>query len=195
MKAFEYAAPTRPSELLELLADYPDDTAILAGGTDLVPLMAKMIVTPRRVVNITGVAGLRGISADSLGVTIGATTTLDELLESKLLADYPSILQAIAASIATRCRPSGTIGGELLQRPQCWYFRDGDGLLADGGRKRRGGGQSLPRDLWQRRAGEVRFAVAHRAGFDCAFGAGPTDRSRARGRSVRSGRSPVSQSA
>jgi xanthine dehydrogenase YagS FAD-binding subunit len=134
MKAFEYAAPTQPNEMLALLADYPEDTAILAGGTDLVPLMAKMIVTPRRVVNITGVAGLGGISADSQGVTIGATTTLDELLESNLLADFPAVLEAIRGINSDALQCSGTIGGELLQRPQCWYFRAGDGLLADNGR-------------------------------------------------------------
>ncbi|HEY2839227.1 MAG TPA: FAD binding domain-containing protein [Pirellulales bacterium] len=134
MRAFEYAAPTRPTEMLELLADYPDDTAILAGGADLVPLMAKMIVTPRRVVNIMGVAGLGGIMSDSQGVTIGATTTLDELLESRLMADYPAMLQAICGINSDALQATGTIGGELLQRPQCWYFRAGEGLLAGGGR-------------------------------------------------------------
>jgi len=134
MKAFEYAAPTKPSDLLELLADYPDDTAILAGGTDLVPLMAKMIVTPRRVVNITGVAGMGRITSDSQGVTIGATATLDDLLESKHLANYPAVLQAIRGINSDALQATGTIGGELLQRPQCWYFRNGEGLLADAGR-------------------------------------------------------------
>jgi xanthine dehydrogenase YagS FAD-binding subunit len=134
MKAFEYAAPTHTLGVLELLSDDAESTALLAGGTDLVPLMAKMIVTPRRVVNITEVAGLRGIEADSLGVTIGAVTSLDDLLESPELAEFPAIGQAIAGINSVTLQAQGTIGGELLQRPQCWYFRGGHGLLADDGR-------------------------------------------------------------
>ena len=135
MKAFEYAAPTDASGVLDLLSDDAEQTALLAGGTDLVPLMAKMIVTPRRVVNITNVAGLRGVEADSQGVTVGAVTTLDELLEAPELADFPAILQAIHGINSDTLRAQGTLGGELLQRPQCWYFRGGHGLLAADGRR------------------------------------------------------------
>jgi len=135
MKAFEYAAPTETVGVLELLSDDADATALLAGGTDLVPLMAKMLVTPRRVINITNIASLRGISADSQGVTIGATTTLDELLESPELQEYPAILQAIDGINSDTLRAQGTLAGELLQRPQCWYFRAGHGLLAESGRR------------------------------------------------------------
>jgi xanthine dehydrogenase YagS FAD-binding subunit len=135
MKPFEYAAPTRTGGVLELLADNADQTALLAGGTDLVPLMAKMIVTPRRVVDITRVADLRGIEADSRGVTIGAVTTLDELFVASELDEFAAIKQAIRGINSDSLRAQGTIGGELLQRPQCWYFRDCHGLLADRGRR------------------------------------------------------------
>ncbi|HVU88225.1 MAG TPA: FAD binding domain-containing protein [Pirellulales bacterium] len=135
MKPFEYAAPTDATGVLELLDDDAEATALLAGGTDLVPLMAKMIVTPRRVVNITEVASLRGISADSQGVSIGATTTLDELFDSPELDQFPSIRQAIDGINSDTLRAQGTIGGELLQRPQCWYFRGGHGLLAESGKR------------------------------------------------------------
>jgi xanthine dehydrogenase YagS FAD-binding subunit len=133
MKPFEYAAPTDAVGVLELLSDDGEATALLAGGTDLVPLMAKMIVTPRRVVNITEIASLRGVSGDSQGVSIGATTTLDELLEAPELASFPAIRQAIDGINSDTLRAQGTLGGELLQRPQCWYFRGGHGLLAEGG--------------------------------------------------------------
>jgi xanthine dehydrogenase YagS FAD-binding subunit len=135
MKAFEYAAPTHAGGVLELLSDDAESTALLAGGTDLVPLMAKMIVTPRRVVNITQVAELHGLSADSFGVSIGTVTTLDDLLEAPELAEFPAIHQAIDGINSDTLRAQGTIGGELLQRPQCWYFRGGHGLLAEGGRR------------------------------------------------------------
>ncbi len=135
MKPFEYAAPTDTLGVLELLSDEADATALLAGGTDLVPLMAKMIVTPRRVVNITEIAALRGVSADSQGITIGATTTLDELFEAPELDQFPAIRQAIEGINSDSLRAQGTLGGELLQRPQCWYFRGGHGLLAEAGQR------------------------------------------------------------
>ena len=135
MKPFEYAAPTRTGGVLELLSDNSEETVLLAGGTDLVPLMAKMIVTPRRVVDITRVADLRGVEADSLGVAIGAVTTLDELFEAPELDEFPAIYEAIRGINSDSLRAQGTIGGELLQRPQCWYFRDCQGLLAEGGRR------------------------------------------------------------
>ncbi|MGH7195028.1 MAG: FAD binding domain-containing protein, partial [Candidatus Saccharimonadales bacterium] len=134
MKAFDYAAPTCEAEVLELLSGEPGETEILAGGTDLVPLMKKMLATPDRVVNIMEVSSLRGVSADSQGVTIGATTTLDDLLAAPELDDYPAIKQAIAGISSMQLQAQGTLGGELCQRPRCWYYRNGYGLLADRGR-------------------------------------------------------------
>lgn len=134
MKNFEYAAPTVESGVLELLSPESGQTAVLAGGTDLVPLMKQMLVTPARVVNIMNVPSLRGIELDSTALRIGATTTLDELLDAPELEEYPSILQAIRGINDLALQAQGTIGGELLQRPRCWYFRNGHGLLADRGK-------------------------------------------------------------
>jgi xanthine dehydrogenase YagS FAD-binding subunit len=134
MKAFDFASPVCEADVLELLSGEPGQTEILAGGTDLVPLLKKMLVTPDRVVNIMEVASLRGVSADSLAVTIGATTTLDDVLEAPELDDYPAIKQAIRGINAMQLQGQGTIGGELCQRPRCWYFRNGYGLLANRGR-------------------------------------------------------------
>jgi xanthine dehydrogenase YagS FAD-binding subunit len=86
------------------------------------------------VVNIKDVPSLRGISADSTGVTIGATTTLDEILASPELDQFPAIKQAILGINSQELQCQGTIGGELCRRPDCWYFRNGYGLLPAGGR-------------------------------------------------------------
>jgi xanthine dehydrogenase YagS FAD-binding subunit len=134
MKAFDFASPEHEADVLELLSGEPGQTEILAGGTDLVPLMKKMLVTPDRVVSIMEVASLRGVSADSLAVTIGATTTLDDVLEAPEFDDYPAIKQAIRGINAAQLQGQGTIGGELCQRPRCWYYRNGYGLLANRGR-------------------------------------------------------------
>lgn len=134
MKAFEYVAPRHEAGVLECLSSEPGETEILAGGTDLVGLMRKMLVTPKRIVNIKEAPGLRGVSADSFGVTIGATTCLDTILEAPEMAAYPAILQAIQGIASAQLQAQGTLGGELLQRPRCWYFRSGHGLLAQDGR-------------------------------------------------------------
>ena len=134
MKAFEYAAPRTEDEVLGLLGSQWGSTEILAGGTDLMGLMKKLVVTPDRVVNIKEVASLRGIEADSQALRIGATTTLDDLLESPALADFPALAQAIQGINSLQLQAQGTLGGELCQRPRCWYFRAGHGLLADRGR-------------------------------------------------------------
>ena len=134
MKAFEYASPREETEVLGLLSDRWGQTEVLAGGTDLLALMKKMILTPERVVNIKEVESLRGVSADSTGVAIGATTTLDELLAAPELDDYPAIKQAIRGISSQELQCQGTIGGELCRRPDCWYYRNGYGLLAKSGR-------------------------------------------------------------
>lgn len=129
MKAFEYAAPRTEAEALELLAGAPASVEVLAGGTDLMGLMRKMIVTPRRVVYINDIPSLRGIEADSQQVMIGAVTTLDELLASPDLDQFPAIKQAVHGINSPQLQSQGTLGGELCQRPQCWYFRSGHGLV------------------------------------------------------------------
>ncbi len=133
MKPFSYAAPQEEADVVELLANQWGTTEILAGGTDLVGLMKKMIVTPERVVNVMEVASMRGIAVDSFGATIGAATTLDDLLDSPELNEYAAIKDAIRGINSIQLQAQGTLGGELCQRPRCWFFRSGHGLLARDG--------------------------------------------------------------
>jgi len=135
MKNFEYAAPRTEVEVVELLSEQPGRSEILAGGTDLVGLMKKTIVTPRRVVNVMEVPSLRQIEPEpDGGVRIGASVTLDVLMDHPLVEPYSAVRQAIAGISSMQLQCQGTIGGELCQRPQCWFFRSGHGLLADGGK-------------------------------------------------------------
>lgn len=133
MKSFAYASPTTEGEVLSLLAE-PGEIEILAGGTDLVGLMKKMIITPDLVVNILDVPSLKTIEQlDGGAIAIGAAVTLDEVLAHPYLDPYPAIGQAIQGISSMQLQCQGTLGGEVLQRPQCWYFRGGQGLLAGGG--------------------------------------------------------------
>lgn len=130
MQAFEYASPATLKEALGSLGNSWEDASVLAGGTDLISLMKDHIVHTKRVVNIKNIKGLSGISKAGGGLRIGAATTVDELLESALLRDYPSLTAAARGINSQQIRNMGTVGGDLCQRPRCWYFRNGFGLLA-----------------------------------------------------------------
>jgi xanthine dehydrogenase YagS FAD-binding subunit len=129
MQAFEYANPTTLKAAFGLIGTGAD-VAILAGGTDLISLMKDYVATPKRVVNIKNIKELGGISTKGGAVRVGATVTLDELLASAALRGYPALLDAARGVASPQIRNVGTVGGDLCQRPRCWYFRQGHGLLA-----------------------------------------------------------------
>ena len=131
MKNFAYAAPRSEGEVLELLSDEPGKVEILAGGTDIMALLKKMVVTPDLVVNIMEVPSLQTIEPiEDGGVMIGAAVTLDEVLASQYLEDYRAITDAILGINSMQLQCQGTLGGEICQRARCWYFRNGKGLTA-----------------------------------------------------------------
>ena len=131
MQAFEYVSPANVQEAVSLLGATWNDAQILAGGTDLISLMKDYVASPKRVVNIKGIKELGGISKAGGGLRIGATATVDDLLSNAAVrSDYPALLQAARGIASPQIRNMGTIGGDLCQRPRCWYFRSGHGLLA-----------------------------------------------------------------
>jgi xanthine dehydrogenase YagS FAD-binding subunit len=133
MEAFEYASPTTIQQALGLLGPDWGEARILAGGTDLVDLMKDYLESPKRVVNIKAIKELEGIRKSSAGLRIGALATLDELLKNaEVRTEYPSLAGAARGVASMQMRNMGTVGGDLCQRPRCWYFRLGYGLLAKG---------------------------------------------------------------
>ena len=134
MRAFEYVSPTSKEQVAALLGQ---DAAIIAGGTDLLALMKDDIVTPTRLVNIKEIGVLRGITWNSAtGLRIGALATIAELAEAKSeLASNTALIEAANEAASPQIRNLATIGGNMCQRPRCWYFRNGMGLMpmtADG---------------------------------------------------------------
>ncbi len=130
MQAFEYTAPGSAKEAAGLLSSSWGEADVLAGGTDLLSLMKERIHTPKRVVSLKNVRGLSDIATTHGGVQIGATATLEVLLANATIAkSYPSLVQAAEGVTSPQMRAMGTVGGDLLQRPRCWYFRNGYGLL------------------------------------------------------------------
>jgi xanthine dehydrogenase YagS FAD-binding subunit len=128
MRAFEYASPTTPAEALRLLTP---GSAPLAGGSDLLALMKDEVETPRRLVNLKDLRDLKGIRWDpKTGLRIGALVTIDEVAsEPTLKFDYSALADAYGRVAGPQIRNVATVGGNLCQRPRCWYFRNGFGLL------------------------------------------------------------------
>lgn len=130
MKAFEYANPTTLKDALALLGSSWSDANVLAGGTDLLSLMKDGIHAPKRVVNIKNIKELGGIKKAGGNIRIGAAATLDEVAESGLIrAEFPSLAAAARGVGSPQVKNMGTVGGDICQRPRCWYFRNGFGLL------------------------------------------------------------------
>jgi xanthine dehydrogenase YagS FAD-binding subunit len=129
MRAFEYVSPTAKDQVATLLGE---QAAILAGGTDLLALMKDDVVTPSRLVNIKQLDALRGISYQpGNGLRVGALTTIAELAEARSnQAAYPALIEAANEAASPQIRNLATIGGNMCQRPRCWYFRNGLGLFA-----------------------------------------------------------------
>ena len=130
MQAFEYASPTTVKEAVALLGNKWGEVDVLAGGTDQLSLMKERLATPSKLVNIKGLKELGGISAGKAGLRIGAAVTLDELMENaEIRKNYPSLAAAARGVSSPQIRNMGTVGGDLCQRPRCWYYRNGFGLL------------------------------------------------------------------
>ncbi len=132
MEAFEYARPSSAQEVARLLAGTQGEALALAGGTDLLSLMKDGVATPKRLVSLQRVGELKGISfRSSSGLRVGAGVTLDELMDNaEVRAHYPALVQAAEGVRSPQMRSRGTVGGDLCQRPYCWYYRAGYGLLA-----------------------------------------------------------------
>lgn len=130
MQAFEYANPKTLKEATALLGSSWQDAAVLAGGTDLISLMKDYIESPKRVVNIKGIKELGGVKASGGGLRIGALATFDELANSApVRTSFPAIHAAVRGVASPQIRNMGTAGGDLCQRPRCWYYRTGNGLF------------------------------------------------------------------
>jgi xanthine dehydrogenase YagS FAD-binding subunit len=125
MRHFDYSTATTVDETIQLLGQ---DRSIkpLAGGTDLLTLMKGDIAAPSHLVDIKRLDEIpHGIDENTQGIRLGALTTLADIELSELIQDrYPVLAQAAALAATPQLRNMATIGGNLLQRPRCWYFRN-----------------------------------------------------------------------
>src|SRR5579864_8198202 len=133
MKGFDLHEPTTLTEAVGLLDQLGGAGKVLAGGSDIVGgilkdwVQGKGMPLPSALVDITTIPDLKGITAGSNGLTIGATTTLAEVIESADVQKAIPLLSDAALTIASPLiRNFGTLGGNINQRPRCWFFRGED---------------------------------------------------------------------
>ena len=130
---FIYHSPRTRDEAASHLAER--DALPLGGGTDLLVLIDEQLARPSALVDLRRVEGLGDISDTRTdGLRIGASTRIDEIARNSRIAEmYPALVEACAAVGTPALRQMGTIGGNLCQRPRCWYFRRGIPCLKNGG--------------------------------------------------------------
>lgn len=155
MKNFTYIQPSSLKEANKALGDNWKETLLLAGGTDLLGLMKHNIEIPENVVNLKSVPGLTKIEyTPGKGLKIGALVTITEIAEHQIIRDNFTVLAEAAQEVASpQLRNVGTIGGNICQRPRCWYYRGDFPCL--------------------RKGGDACFAVDGKNKYHCVIGGGP----------------------
>ena len=124
MQPFTYQ---RAGSLDEALRDAAiPGAAILAGGTTMIDLMRGAIAAPSSLVDIGHLAGLASISTEGPTLRFGALARMADAAENAtLLNDYPALAESLALAASQQLRNAATLGGNVLQRTRCPYFRDG----------------------------------------------------------------------
>jgi xanthine dehydrogenase YagS FAD-binding subunit len=149
MQTLSYARASTVSDAVS--AATQTGTTLVAGGTELLNWMKEGIVAPRRLVDLGDLAGLDRIEIDDRGITIGALARMSDVAEHDIVQrDYPVISQALLQSASPQIRNMASMGGNLMQRTRCPYFRAEVELPCN--KRRPGSGCSAL-------AGEDRFAA------------------------------------
>jgi xanthine dehydrogenase YagS FAD-binding subunit len=123
MKEFKLAQPQN----IEQLTSLPSDKMIflMAGGTDLLDEIKNGIIDPDVVVDLNSIPDLAYIQSTNGNTLIGAMTRVSELAENPTIkTSYPALHKAAISLATPQLRNVGTVGGNLNQRPRCWYYRD-----------------------------------------------------------------------
>jgi xanthine dehydrogenase YagS FAD-binding subunit len=129
MRGFNYYKVTTVAQAISLLTRYQEKAAILAGGSDIFTLMKDRVEgpkfkVPQHLLDISGIKDLNYIREEKNGLKLGAMTILADIASSPLLAGKCSLLVQATGQVAVpQIRNIGTLGGNLCQKPRCWYFR------------------------------------------------------------------------
>ena len=136
MDNFSYS---RPATLKDAATQIGKEKAfgrvtLFAGGTDVLGELKDNLAAPERIVSIRHLKELQGIRATASGIRIGASTLIAEIAENQMVQQQTPLLAMAAGKIGTpQIRNMGTIGGNLCQRPRCWYYRNNYPCFKHGG--------------------------------------------------------------
>jgi xanthine dehydrogenase YagS FAD-binding subunit len=156
MKAFSYVNPANEKDAVRALSAERDKVAPIGGGQDLLARMKDYITQPDRVVNVKGALEASVTPMPGGGLKIGAAMKVADLAEHADVARlYPAIPQAAIEVGTPQIRNQGTVGGNLNQRPRCWYYRNEEFVCF-------------------KKGGNVCFSPAGENQFHAIFGSGPT---------------------
>jgi xanthine dehydrogenase YagS FAD-binding subunit len=133
--SFSYVRPTHLQDAVTRLA--AGDARIHAGGTDLLGCLRDGVFSTDTLVSLSALDGLAGVrETEGGGLAIGAMTTITQLTEDPLIRRrYPGLAQAAGEVASPQLRNQGTLGGNLCQKPRCWYYRGDFHCLRKGGPK------------------------------------------------------------
>jgi xanthine dehydrogenase YagS FAD-binding subunit len=155
MKEFKIAQPRSLEQASSLLSEKKDGYFIIAGGTDLLDEIKNGIISPQVVVDLATIPDLSYIKEAGNQVLIGSMTRVVEAAESPVIREKLPVLHQAALSLASpQLRNVGTVGGNLNQRPRCWYYRD-------------------PDTICRKKGGSRCFAFRGRNRYHAIFGGGP----------------------
>ena len=126
MPAFELFQPSSVADATKLLGEYGADAWVLAGGMDSFDWLKDRIKRPKAVVDLSGIAELRGVRNTPDGIEIGAMTTLTDVVNDPIVKKQYGLLAQGAELVASpQIRNQATIGGNVTQDARCWYYRAG----------------------------------------------------------------------
>ncbi|WNV75485.1 xanthine dehydrogenase family protein subunit M [Geodermatophilus sp. DSM 44513] len=141
--SFGYARPTTVEEALRAVAEGGDDVKVMAGGQSLIPVMRLRLAAPETVVDLGGVAELRGVRDDGDAIVIGAMTTHADVIRDPLVQQFAPLIAEATETVADRqTRARGTFGGALAHAdpagdlPAVALALDADFVLAGPGGRR-----------------------------------------------------------
>jgi xanthine dehydrogenase YagS FAD-binding subunit len=134
MPGFELYQPDSLPAALELADQLGEDGWIVGGGQDSWDWLKNRIKRTVAVIDLSGIAALRGVREDGGGLAIGALTTLSEVEQDPLVRERFALLATAAGRVASpQIRNAGTLGGNISQDTRCWYYRGGVNCYRAGG--------------------------------------------------------------
>ena len=155
MQTFKYVQPKSLDDAAGISGTEGDAAILFAGGTDVLGLIKNEIISPSKVINLKSIPGLDRIEyTNGAGLKIGALTTVNEIAEHPVIMEKFTVLHEAAKEVASpQLRNVGTIGGNICQRPRCWYFREDFDCI--------------------RKGGDTCYAIGGENKYHCVVGGGP----------------------